>query len=611
MTAATGSGAVELQHVSLMLTGHGPATSVGSAHGDLAREGSPGCVRVLDDVSLIAREGRCLVVMGASGAGKSTLAHVLAGLRAPSSGSVVRRDLASQPADSAIGPLSLVLQRPEDALSNDTVFDKIAASLRLTGMASTDIAARVLEALAWVGLDGSMQRRDPLALSGGEQRRVAIAAVLALRPRLLVLDEPAAGLDAESRDVLRASLGRLLHGGVGLVLVTHDPAEAALLADDLVVLAAGRVAYQGDPRAVLGDVTLADALGVGVAPHVRVAHELAQLTGQEPPRGMLGLDEVAQAIVALVANALGEATADGAGAQPNGASRVAAVAAGDTHTHPHPGAPGETHTHSLPGAAGALRISPSITIARPGRVDVRARVIVWVALIIAAFSAASLAGVGVRVIAAVAAARAAGATWRAVTTALRPLLVIAVGLGLIQWATGAHPSVTIWHTHAVASGAAFAARRIAQVGVLLVGSLALGADASALELAAGLRFLLRPVRVLLRPRNYEDLTMALGIGIGATTTIERDLATLELAQRARGIDLQRVPLLSRLRFRALLAVPLFVLALRRSRQLAESLYMRGYRRGMVRNHLPRPSLATRDLALVMAALALVVVVRIV
>ncbi|MBC7644841.1 MAG: hypothetical protein H7123_06925 [Thermoleophilia bacterium] len=139
----------------------------------------------------------------------------------------------------------------------------------------------------------------------------------------------------------------------------------------------------------------------------------------------------------------------------------------------------------------------------------------------------------------------------------------------------------------------------------------MGVQASALELAAGLRFVLRPLRPIIRPANYEDLTMALGIGVGATTAIERDLETLELAQRARGIDLKQLPLWSRLRFRALLAVPLFVLALRRSRQLAESLYMRGYRRGMVRTHMPRPGLAARDLAYIAAALALVIVVRLV
>jgi len=316
-----------------------------------------------------------------------------------------------------------------------------------------------------------------------------------------------------------------------------------------------------------------------VAPEVRVAYELATMLGQQPPR-VLAIDAIADAIVAMVA-----------AARASGITPAAGLAA-----------------EALVRPPAEVAMAPS---RGAGGIDVRARTVAWVALIVAAFAANALSGVAVAFVGAIAAARIVGATWRAITTTMRPLLVIAIGLGLVQWATGAHPEVAIWHGHAASSGAAFAVRRIAQVGVLLVGSLALGAQASALELAAGLRFLLRPLRPIIRPANYEDLTMALGIGVGATTAIERDLEMLELAQRARGIDLRQVPITQRVRFRALLAVPLFVLALRRSRQLAESLYMRGYRRGMVRVHAPRAALGGRDLACIAAALALVVIVRLV
>lgn len=234
-----------------------------------------GRVRALDGVTTTVASGRAVAVMGATGSGKSTLAAVVAGLERVDVGHVGR---------SAATRVAMVLQRPESALFGETVEEDVGFALEIAGLARSARREHVVHALARVGLDASFLQRDPLALSGGEQRRVAIAGALVSQPALLVLDEPTAGLDAAARFVLRQSLRELRATGVGIVLVTHDTDEASQLCERLIVLRDGRLAYDGPTADVCGDVTRSAALGLQPPAAVAIAAQVARRRGVAAPR---------------------------------------------------------------------------------------------------------------------------------------------------------------------------------------------------------------------------------------------------------------------------------------------------------------------------------------
>jgi ABC-type Fe3+/spermidine/putrescine transport system ATPase subunit len=208
-------------------------------------------VAVLDDISLRVAGGETVVLLGASGSGKSTLLRIIAGLETPDAGSVVfdGRDLAGLP----VHRRGFGLMFQDLALfPHLDVFENVAFGLRMDGLSRTEVAARVDEALALVGLSG-FARRDVHTLSGGERQRVALARSLAPRPPLLMLDEPLGALDRALRDRLVGELRDILKGvGVTALYVTHDQAEAFVLADRIALLHEGRVEQEGTPEKVYG-----------------------------------------------------------------------------------------------------------------------------------------------------------------------------------------------------------------------------------------------------------------------------------------------------------------------------------------------------------------------
>jgi energy-coupling factor transporter ATP-binding protein EcfA2 len=189
-----------------------------------------------------------LALLGASGSGKSTLLQVIRGLDEPDAGDVLLDG--SGPGDPSYGELrrqvGLVFQTPELQLFAASAREDVAFGPRCLGWREEDVAAAVDEALDLVALPPEeFGGRHPYALSGGEQRRLALAGVLAMRPRLLLLDEPFVSLDPSTRRELARILSRLRSGGVTLVLATHDVDLAWALCDQLLVLDAGRVAATG------------------------------------------------------------------------------------------------------------------------------------------------------------------------------------------------------------------------------------------------------------------------------------------------------------------------------------------------------------------------------
>lgn len=217
--------------------------------------GTPMEATALDGVTLEIRPGEIVAIIGPTGSGKSTLIQHFNGLLRPTAG-VVRiagEDLWAPRADRrrARQQIGLVFQFPEYQLFEDTVRKDVAFGPKNLGLPDETIAERVDEALKAVGLDpGRFGDRSPFTLSGGEMRRVALAGVLAMRPGALVLDEPTAGLDPRGKEELLDRISTLHRKGLTLVLVTHSMDEAALLADRIVVMDAGRVILDGSPHEV-------------------------------------------------------------------------------------------------------------------------------------------------------------------------------------------------------------------------------------------------------------------------------------------------------------------------------------------------------------------------
>lgn len=221
----------------------------------------------LRDVDCTLAPGSLLVVMGASGAGKSTLARCLtrivpAFVHADVEGDVrlVGVPIAGRRVGELAGVVGMVFQDFEAQLFSTDVTQEVVFALEHTGVPPAEMGDRVRRALAAVGLAG-FEGRDPTTLSGGEKQRLAIAGLLALRPPVMVLDEPTTDLDPEGRHTLWKVIAALRAEGLALVVIEHD-VEAARDADELLLLQEGRVAARGRPRDILADVERCAASGV-------------------------------------------------------------------------------------------------------------------------------------------------------------------------------------------------------------------------------------------------------------------------------------------------------------------------------------------------------------
>ena len=209
--------------------------------------GMPGAVTALDDVSFEVEEGDFVGIIGATGSGKSTLIAHMNGLNRPTSGRIIidGRDVWADPGKIRDFRFltGLVFQYPEYQLFEETCARDIAYGPRNMGLDEAEIARRVEEAAAFTGLDRALLERSPFELSGGQKRRVAIAGVMAMEPRILVLDEPAAGLDPEGRDTILTQIKEYHRKtGVTVVLVSHSMEDIAKYADKVLVMHRAHVA---------------------------------------------------------------------------------------------------------------------------------------------------------------------------------------------------------------------------------------------------------------------------------------------------------------------------------------------------------------------------------
>jgi energy-coupling factor transport system ATP-binding protein len=243
--------------------------------------GTPLEVRALHDVSLDLYPGEIVGILGATGSGKSTAIQHLNGLLKAQGGHVMvfGEDLAAPKTDlrAIRRQVGLVFQFPEAQLFERYVGDDIAFGPRNLRLERAEIRARVQRAMEAVGLGfEEFKDRQTFALSGGQLRRVALAGVLALEPRILVLDEPTAGLDPAARRDLLDHILTLHNNGISLIMISHNMEELAAICDRLVVIAEGRTVMQGPPSTVFADGARLRQLGLDVPIPTAIVEQLVE-----------------------------------------------------------------------------------------------------------------------------------------------------------------------------------------------------------------------------------------------------------------------------------------------------------------------------------------------
>ena len=231
--------------------------------------GMPDATTALDDVSFAVEEGDFVGIIGSTGSGKSTLISHFNGLNRPTSGRVLvdGQDLWGKGTDLRAARCldALDMQYPEYQLFEETCAKDIAYGPRNMGLDEAEIERRVREAAAFVGLREELLQKSPFELSGGQKRRVAIAGVMAMHPRVLVLDEPAAGLDPEGRDAILGQI-KAYHEATGItvLLVSHSMEDIAKYANRVLVLHKAKVAMYDTVEAVFARAQELVELGLSV-----------------------------------------------------------------------------------------------------------------------------------------------------------------------------------------------------------------------------------------------------------------------------------------------------------------------------------------------------------
>ena len=264
-------------------------------------EGTPFEARALDAVSLSIEDGEFVGIIGHTGSGKSTLISHLNGLE-PSSPGVVfvnGMDLGQKDTDliAVRRTVGLVFQYPEYQLFEETVEKDVAFGPNNLKLPAEEVRTRVKQAIRLVGLAPDVAEKSPFELSGGQKRRVAIAGVLAMQPKTLILDEPAAGLDPAGRREMLSLIQNIHDSGVTVVMVSHSMDDVGRYCDRLFVLSKGKIAYSGTPAEVFMHDEALHEIGLDVPECAKLANRLRR-EGFDIPEGVYRQEDVCAAILA-------------------------------------------------------------------------------------------------------------------------------------------------------------------------------------------------------------------------------------------------------------------------------------------------------------------------
>ena len=282
--------------------------AVGLSH--VYSEGTPFEKTAIHDIDVEIYEGQLVAVIGHTGSGKSTFIQHLNGLLKPSSGSVFCEDVdifATKEATRDVRfKVGLVFQYPEYQLFEETVYRDIAFGPKNMKLPESEVDERVREAARFVGLSEDLFEKSPLELSGGQKRRIAIAGVIAMRPKVLILDEPTAGLDpAGCEGILKNITDYRRETGSTVLLVTHSMDDAARIADRLIVFHGGQIAMDGAPEDVFKRARELTEKGLDVPQPAAIADELRK-RGAALPESVYTAEQLRRAVLAL----LGKEAAD-------------------------------------------------------------------------------------------------------------------------------------------------------------------------------------------------------------------------------------------------------------------------------------------------------------
>lgn len=260
----------------------------------------------LNDVSLTIEDGSFVAIAGHTGSGKSTLMQHLNGLLAPQQGSVFidgvdinkKKNKDSLQARRSVG---LVFQYPEQQLFEESIFADIAFGPRNFGLSEDEIITRVKDAMNFVELDYEEYKdKSPFLLSGGQMRRVAIAGIIALKPKFLVLDEPTAGLDPRLKQILLKKIKKLhKQENITIIMVSHNMDDIALLADKVAIMNQGKLMIYDEPRKVFAQKEIIENAGLLEPEVVQLLRQIKSI-GLDVDINILNKEEALNSIVAAL-----------------------------------------------------------------------------------------------------------------------------------------------------------------------------------------------------------------------------------------------------------------------------------------------------------------------
>lgn len=261
-------------------------------------------VKALDDVNLVIEENEFIGLIGHTGSGKSTLVQHLNGLLKPTSGTIYfngqdihDKDYNKKQLRSQVG---LVFQYPEHQLFEETVFKDVCFGPKNLGLSKGEIELRAVEALHMVGLKEEYYYDSPLNLSGGQKRRVAIAGVLAMRPSVLILDEPTAGLDPKGREEIFDLIQKMrAETKMTVILVSHSMDDVAKYVDRLIVMNHGKKIFDATPMEVFRHYRELEKIGLS-APQVTYILQALNEKGLQVSTDILLIEEAATEIVSAL-----------------------------------------------------------------------------------------------------------------------------------------------------------------------------------------------------------------------------------------------------------------------------------------------------------------------
>ena len=252
-------------------------------------------IKALKNINVTIPHGVITGLIGHTGSGKSTLVQMFNGLLKPDEGRVLidGQDIWSRPKEirNLRFRVGLVMQYPEYQLFEDTIRKDIAFGPKNMGLSEKEIHIRVEEAAEFAGLDKELLERSPFDLSGGQKRRAAIAGIIAMRPDVLVLDEPAAGLDPRGRDsIFKNIMDYQKSSGSTVIIVSHSMEDMARLCDNLIVMSGGEIFMEGDRVTVFGEYEKLNTVGLDI-PQITQLMNLLVKRGVNVDKGIYTVEQ--------------------------------------------------------------------------------------------------------------------------------------------------------------------------------------------------------------------------------------------------------------------------------------------------------------------------------